>query len=102
MPIFLDASTSTSATSGDTLSPGAWLFTLDTTNTDASITVDRKSVGGTEWMPVTKSGVAIALTSVAPDQVVLSGGESYRVTNADGTPAVTVKAVEVKTRLSTT
>ncbi len=102
MPILLDNSTSTSATSGDLLAPGLWMFTLDATNANASITIDRKSPSGTEWMPVTKSGAAVALTITAPDQMVYSSGETYRVTNADGTPAVTVRADKVPNVLSTT
>lgn len=90
--VFLDNSASTSATAGKVLEPGLWKFSLDTTNTDASITIETKAKGGTNWVPVTKNGVTVLLTTLEPSIMEHSVGEQYRVTNADGTPAVTVRA----------
>ena len=90
------APTTTSMT--DILEAGYWTFTLETTGAAVSIAINRKQGSETEWRPITKNGVAVALTLAAPEQMVHSNGETFQVVRTgDNATAGVVKAVPMAT-----
>ena len=99
--IFLDASSSTDATTGKKLELGTWKFSLDSTNGDVAVIIDCKPPGGTNFMPVTKGGSAVSLNIFEPFVMETSAGGTYRVTASNGSPTNTVKAHKVPSILPT-
>ena len=92
----LDASTSTSETSRVYLDPGVYLFTLETANASASVTLRRyQNESGGTGMSLEEDGSAIALTPTVNAKKVVVSGEYYTAENADGSSAATVKARQV-------
>lgn len=98
----LDNSTSTDPTTYVVVPPGEWCFSLDTDNGLASVTIEKQKAGSSNDRPVTRSGVAVALTTLDTDVMETSKGDKYRVTNADGTSAATVTATRVPTVVAKT
>lgn len=95
--IYLDDDTSTDPTAYTVLPPGEWLFSLDTANAAASVTIDKQRAGSSNDRPVVKGGVPVALTTLDSDVIETSKGDAYRVTNASGASAATVTATRVPT-----